>query len=231
MGEPFFFHRYATGIGWYGRNVLTRPIVRESRSPEAGRTTEHKETTLPGGKTHATPRRGLALLSAVLVCVVLAPPLAAADVSPADLNAAVRSLGFLSSLQSRSSIVIGVVYNGADPASKAQAARAAAELVRLAGPRSATITAFVVAAQDLGSQHYDAIYLMGLPAETSRAVSDFVRRQGVVSVSYDPACLEMQTCVLLVQARTSMSVVLDTALAKAAGAKFSTVFTMLVKRK
>jgi hypothetical protein len=171
------------------------------------------------------------LLSAVAVCLVLATPLAAADVSPADLNAAVRSLGFLSSLQNRSSILIGVVYNGADPASKAQAARAAAELARLAGPGSASIMAFAVAAQDLGSQHYDAIYLMGLPAETSRTVSDFVRRQGVVSVSYDPTCLEMQTCVLLVQARTSMSVVLDTALAKAAGAKFSTVFTMLVKRK
>jgi hypothetical protein len=163
--------------------------------------------------------------------VLLAVPVEAAEVTAADLQAAVRSLGFLSSLERRSSILIGVVFNGADPGSKASAMRASAELSRLAGPGSSTISAMPVAVQELGSQRFDAIYVIPLSVEHSRAVAEFVRRQGTVSVSSDPACLEAQSCVLMVQARTSMSVVLDTALAKAVGARFSTVFTMLVKRR
>lgn len=155
----------------------------------------------------------------------------AAEVTPADLNAAVRSLGFLASLQNRSTIQIGVIYNGVDPASRAQAQRAAADLSRLAGPGSASVSAQPVTAQELGNQRFDAVYLMSLPPEMSHSVGEYVRRQGVVSVSSDPQCLEAQSCVLMVQARSNMSVVLDTVLAKAVGAKFSTVFTMLVKRK
>lgn len=153
----------------------------------------------------------------------------AGEVTPADLNAAVRALGFLSSLENRPTILIGVVYSGAD--GRVQAQRAANDLSRLAGPGSATITAVPVAAQDLASQHFDALYLMTLPTDAGRLVGDYVRRQQVVSVSADSQCLDIQSCVLLVQARSNMSVVLDTALAKAVGAKFSTVFTMLVKRK
>jgi hypothetical protein len=182
---------------------------------------------LSGGRHHA--KRAFAWLSAATV--LFAGAAGAAEVTPADLNAAVRSLGFLASLQNRSSILIGVIYNGADPASRAQAQRAAADLSRLAGPGSATVSALPVAAQDLGAQRFDAVYLMSLPPELSRGVGDYVRRQSVVSVSSDPQCLDVQTCVVMVQARSSMSVVLDTALAKAVGAKFSTVFTMLVKRK
>jgi hypothetical protein len=162
---------------------------------------------------------------------VFAAAASAAEVTPADLSAAVRSLGFLASLQNRPVIQIGVVYNAGDPASRAQAQRVAGELSRLAGPGSASISAMPVAVQDLAGQRFDALYLLTLPPETSRNVGDYVRRQGVVSVSADPQCLDVQTCVLMVQARSNMSVVLDTALARAAGARFSTVFTMLVKRK
>jgi len=160
-----------------------------------------------------------------------AVPTAGAEVTAADLQAAVRSLGFLSSLERRSAIVIGVVYNSADPGSKVLAVRASAELSRLAGPGSSTISAAPVAVQELNGQRFDALYLTPLAAEHSRTVAEFVRRQSTVSVSSDPACLEAQSCVLMVQAHASMSVVLDTALAKAVGARFSTVFTMLVKRR
>lgn len=158
---------------------------------------------------------------------------AAVPVTTADLQAALRALGFLQSLQNRSTVSIGVVYNGADPASRAQAQRLAGELTRLPGPGSATVSAGVVAVQELGqsSPRFDALYLTPLPAELSRSAGEFVRRQSVVSISADPACLEAQSCVLLVQARSSLSVVLDTQLARAVGARFSTVFTMLVKRK
>lgn len=186
---------------------------------------------MSGGRKHAKPSRIAALLGAVIGALALAVPAMAAEVYPADLHAALRALGFLSSLQNRPVILIGVAYNGADPASRTLAGRTAAELARLAGPGSASVSALPVPVQELASQRFDALYLMPLPAETSRAVSDFVRRQSVVSVSSDPACLEFGTCVLFVQSRTTMSIVLDTALAKAAGAKFSTVFTMLVKRK
>jgi hypothetical protein len=165
----------------------------------------------------------------VLGWLAVAVPAGAGEVTPADLNAAVRALGFLSALENRPSILIGVVYSGAE--GRAQAQRAASDLARLAGPGSATVTAVPVAAQELASQHFDALYLMSLPPDAGRPVADYIRRQQVVSVSADSQCLEAQTCVLLVQARTNMSVVLDTALAKAVGAKFSTVFTMLVKRR
>jgi hypothetical protein len=194
--------------------------------PVAGFRRKHEETALSGGRHLA--KRAFARLCAASLFVAGA---GAAEVTPADLNAAVRSLGFLASLQNRPSIQIGVIYNGADPAARSQAQRAAADLSRLAGPGSASVSAQPVSVQELGNQRFDAVYLMGLPPEMSRSVGEYVRRQSVVSVSSDPQCLESQSCVLMVQARSNMSVVLDTVLAKAVGAKFSTVFTMLVKRK
>jgi len=95
------------------------------------------------------------------------------------------------------------------------------------------VSATIIAVKELdqSSQRFDALYLMALPAESSHPVVNYIKQQGIVTVSSDPACLEFQTCVLLVQSRASVSVVLDTALAKSVGARFSTVFTMLVKRK
>jgi len=181
------------------------------------------------GKAKAGIRAGL--LGAALLGVAIVCPAGAAEVTAADLQAAMRALGFLSALQNRSAITVGVVYPDAD--SKAQALRVAATLMRQGGPGSATVTATLVTVQDLSqsTQHIDALYLLALPAEGGRSVSDYVKRQSVVSISADPACLDVQACVLMVQARSSMTIVLDTALAQAAGARFSSVFTMLVKRK
>ena len=193
---------------------------------------QHGEmVSLRGKRRAAIRKRALAVLGALFGLLASSSLSAAAEVSQADLVATLRSLAFLSSLQNRSAIVIGVIYNGADPVSRVQAGRVAGDLSRLPGPGSATITAVPVAVQDLAGQHFDSVYLLSLPSEASHAAGEFVRRQNVVSVSSDPQCLEAQSCVLLVQARTTMSVVLDTALAKQVGAKFSTVFTMLVKRK
>jgi len=206
-----------------GREIV--PIASRHDPPQ------HEETDLSGGRHEVTRKRAHAWLGAVVGCLLSVSAGHAADATPADLEASLRALGFLSSLQNRSAILIGVIYNGSDPASRAQAARAAADLSHLAGPGSSTVTAIPVAAQDLGAQKFDAVYLMSLGPEAGRVTADYVRHQSVVSVSSDAQCLDAQTCVLLVQARTNMSVVLDTALAKQVGAKFSTVFTMLVKRK
>jgi hypothetical protein len=126
-----------------------------------------------------------------------------------------------------------VVYHGGEGEAKLAAARVAAMLARLKGPGSAAVQATLLSVPELSgfSQHVDALYLMPLPGEAGRPVADFVRRQNAVSISSDPACLDMGACVLMVQARSSTLIVLDTALAQAVGAKFSTVFTMLVKRK
>jgi hypothetical protein len=43
--------------------------------------------------------------------------------------------------------------------------------------------------------------------------------------------MDARCCVLMVQAGSSVNIVLDTALADAAGAQFSSVFTMMVKRR
>jgi len=194
------------------------------------RAIEGKSTVSGGIPQHWT--RGFAVLAAFLT-LALSAPSRAADVTPADLQAAMRSLGFLTSLQNRPSVTIGVIYHAGEADSKMQAARVAASLARLSGPGSATVSATLLSVQDLpqSTLHLDALYLLSLPAENGRTVSDFVKRQNVVSISADPACLDMGSCVLMVQARSSMTIVLDTALAQAAGAKFSTVFTMLVKRR
>lgn len=188
---------------------------------------------MSGVKKHRTSTLFAALCCAWAGLTTVVTPARAAEVSTVELRTALRSLGFLSSLQNRPSLLIGVVYVGSDSGSKAQAVRAAAELAKLAGPGSSTVFALAVPARELGqsSQHFDALYLMPLPPDSGRIVVDYATRQSVVTISSDPACLELQTCVLLVQARTSVSVVLDTTLAKTVGARFSTVFTMLVKRK
>jgi len=65
----------------------------------------------------------------------------------------------------------------------------------------------------------------------AKAIIDVVRRRRVVSISSDPACLETKCCVLMVHSNGKVDIVLDTALADAAGAHFSPVFAMMVKRK
>jgi hypothetical protein len=187
---------------------------------------------ITAGWARFSARQSLLGLGA-LFCLASSTPSLAAEVSLAELQATLRSLGFLTSLQHRPVITLGVVYHGADAEAKMQAARVAASLARIPGPGGASVQATVLSTQELSQStlHLDALYLMALPNDGARAASEFVRKQNVVSISSDPACLDEGVCVLLVQARPNMTIVLDTALAQAAGAKFSTVFTMMVKRR
>jgi len=175
------------------------------------------------------------IAAAVAVCATLAqmPPARAADVALADLQAATRSLGFLDSLQNRSTISIGVVYGASARAGKNSAAQTAGALAAMRGPGSAAIRANAVSVEELtqNAQHFDALYLMPGLAANSAQIADAVRRLHVVSISSDPACLDTRCCVLMVQAGSGVNIVLDTALATAAGAQFSSVFTMMVKRR
>jgi len=87
---------------------------------------------LSGGKTHRASRVVAALCGVLIGLAAAAAPARAGDVSSAELRTALQSLGFLASLQNRAAVVIGVVYYGADPGSKAQAIKTAADLSKLA---------------------------------------------------------------------------------------------------
>jgi hypothetical protein len=160
-------------------------------------------------------------------------PARASDVSLTEAQAAVRALGFLDTLQGHSSVVIGVTYRSGDTASKAAASRTATILAKLPGPGSSNVSADIIAVNELSDapRHYDALYLMPGLKEQGRAVGDFVRHQHIVSISNDSTCLDGQFCVLMIRANSGIEIILDTALAQAVQAKFSSVFTMMVKRK
>ncbi len=193
------------------------------------------ETNKLPGQEHGRTLVRVRIVAAAAICAALVAtqPACASDVAPADLQAATRSLGFLDSLQNRSTISIGVVYGTDVRDGRDQAARVAGILVRIPGPGSATIQATIVAVDDLAknNRHFDALYLMPSAGENGGLIADFVRRQHLVSISSDPSCLDARYCVLMVQAGSGVNIVLDTALATAVGARFSSVFTMMVKRR
>ena len=178
------------------------------------------------------------IAASAVICITFAltPTAHAAGVTLIDLQAATRSLGFLDSLQNRSTISIGVVYGAGVRDGKNSAAQTASALSAMRGPATpdlSTIHASIVTVDELAqnAQHFDALYLMPGVAANGAQVVDAVRRQHVVSISNDPACLDAKCCVLMVQAGSSVNIVLDMALAAAADAQFSSVFTMMVKRR
>ena len=181
--------------------------------------------------THNLTR--IAAIATICVAVAHSQTAYAADVGLADLQAATRSLGFLDSLQNRATISIAVVYGANVRDGKSAAARIAGILATMRGPGSSTIRANIVPVEELAQngQPYDALYLMPGIAASGGTIAEYVRRQHVVSISSDPACLSANCCVLMVQAGSGVSIVLDTALANAVGARFASVFTMMVKRK
>ncbi|MGA7713042.1 MAG: hypothetical protein WCA81_14150 [Rhizomicrobium sp.] len=174
------------------------------------------------------------IVAAAAICWTLSVPAAhAGEVAIADLQATVRSLGFLDSLQIRSTVSIGVVYSSNMRDGKNVAAQTANAFAAMHGPSSSAIHANIVTVDELlqNSQRFDVLYLMPGVAASGAQIADFVRRQHVVSISSDPACLDAKCCVLMVQAGSNVNIVLDTAMASAANAHFSSVFTMMVKRK
>jgi hypothetical protein len=161
------------------------------------------------------------------------PAHALAAVSSDDLRAIARSLGFLDSLPREGAIVVGVVYA---PGGEAGAARTADMLNSIDGPNSTTFKArsIPVGALALTGDHFDVLLIddgAGSDPAVAKAIGDAVRKRRIVSISSDPACLETKCCVLMVHSDRKVEIVLDTALADAAGAHFSPVFAMMVKRK
>ncbi len=186
-------------------------------------------------RRHSRKHRVATTVTSALICVTLALTSAAqaADVALADLQATTRSLGFLDALQNRSTISIGVVYAVNARDGKNSAAQTAGALAAIRGPGSSTIRANIVSVEELSgnAQHFDVLYVMPGATANGAQIADVVRRLHVVSISSDPACLDAKYCVLLVQDGSVVNIVLDTALATASGAQFSSIFTMMVKRR
>jgi len=179
----------------------------------------------------AAARRALrlAVAAAAFAAWTAAAAPATAAFTADDLQAAARTLQFLESLPRSGTLSVGLVYSG-DAAGAAEAAR---RFGALSAPNATRFDVVTIAAAELErySGHLDLLLLMPGTSASAAAIAGTVRARHVASISSDPACLETHCCVLMVRSGERVDIVLDTALADAAGARFSTVFTMMVKRK
>jgi hypothetical protein len=174
------------------------------------------------------------VLAAASLCALCSlSPVRAAEPSNADLEAVVRTLGFLETLRRDGPIFAGIVYAPNAPGARVQAVQVAERLSKMQGPNKAAIRATPIAADAFGqsTDQSDVIYLMpGVTAE-AQTIVEVARRRHLVTISNDPACLGEKCCVLMVRTDHGVEIVLQTALADAVGARFSAVFSMMVKRQ
>jgi hypothetical protein len=130
------------------------------------------------------------------------------------LATSARAIGFLNSLKRAAPVTVGVIYGGVGNGISFRA----------------SAIAFDELTSAVGS--FDILYLMPkLGGRAAEAASDAVRRLHAVSISNDPACLDAHACVLMVRSRNGTEIVLDMALADAAKARFSSIFTLMAKRR
>jgi hypothetical protein len=155
------------------------------------------------------------------------------QVSIDDLQAAMHTLSFLESLPKNGPIIVGVLYF--PDTSDAQAvAEATAQLIgTLHGPNSRTLQPLLLASNALAQfqGRLDVLWLTAGVCRHAPLIADSIRRHHLVSISADPQCAETQCCVIAVRTGQRVEISLNTALADAVGARFSLVFTMVVKRK
>jgi hypothetical protein len=162
------------------------------------------------------------------------PPMRAMDkVSADNLQAAIRTLSFLESLPREGVIAVGVVYPSDIPNAQALALETAKSIGDMRGPNSRPLQAVALSTIELGtfSGHLDVIFLMPGASKDSELILDAMRRHQLMSISGDPACADARCCVLMVRSGQRVEISLNTALAEAVGARFSLVFTMVVKRR
>ena len=174
------------------------------------------------------------LIIASLVMLFGVQPAHAMDpISIENVQASMRTLSFLESLPKAGPIVVGVVYPSDIPSAQA-VAEATAELIgTMRGPNSRALQPLVIAANALAQfqGHLDVLFLMVGASRYSAIILDSIRRHHLVSISDDPFCADAQCCVITVHTGQRVEISLNTNLAEAVGARFSLVFTMVVKRQ
>jgi hypothetical protein len=174
------------------------------------------------------------LIATLFVMLVGVGRASAMDQASIDnVQAAMRTLSFLESLPKDGPIFVGVVYPS-DISNARAVAEVTAQLIgTLHGPNSRTLQPQLISTNELSQYqgHLDVLFLMVGASSHSEAILDCVRRHRLVSLSDDPLCAVTQCCVIMVRAGQRVEISLNTALADAVGARFSLVFTMVVKRK
>jgi hypothetical protein len=174
------------------------------------------------------------LIAGLLFGIAAVVPAAyAAEITTPNLEAVVRSLGFLETLHRDSAISVGIVYAPNTAAARAQAMEVAERFSAMPGPNKSALRAAPVSADALGSSadQLDVMYLMPGASAESEAIIDAARRRHLVTISNDPSCLGQKCCVLMIRTDRGVEIILQTALAEAVGARFSAVFSMMVKRQ
>lgn len=174
----------------------------------------------------------LAMLAAFAVAGARAATHAAEPVTPETLDAVARALGFLETSPGDNSFLIAVVHAGG-PGDEAAAEQISGRLSGRPGPKRSRLVArsYSIDALLQSTDKIDAVLLVPGRAARSDAVSEFVRARRVLSISSDSDCLEVHCCVLMVKSGRNVEIVLDTGLANDVGARFSSVFTMMVTRQ
>lgn len=155
------------------------------------------------------------------------------QVSADNIQAAMRTLNFLESLPKEGTITVGVVYRSGVPAAQAMAEATAQLIGTMHGPNSRALKPIVISTDALAQSgdHLDVLFLVTGASKDSTAIVDTMRRRRLPSLSDDPSCADTGCCVILVRTGQRVEISLNTSLADAVGARFSLVFTMVVKRK
>jgi YfiR/HmsC-like len=182
---------------------------------------------------HISRIPSLIIMLFVLLFGVVPSARAIDQISVDNLQAAMRTLSFLESLPKEGAIVVGVVYPSGTPATRVLATETAKVIGTMRGPNTRMLQPLVFSTNDLGKfdGHLDVLFLVMGASKDAQAILNVMLSHRLVSISDDPACVDTKSCVLMVRTGQRVEVSLNTALADAVGARFSLVFTMVVKRK
>jgi len=149
------------------------------------------------------------------------------------VQAAIHTLSFLESLPKDGPIIVGVLYSSDTPDARAMAESIAQLIGTMRGPNSRTLQPLVLATSALAQfpGHLDVLWLAAGVCKHAALIVASIRSHHVVSISDDPQCADTQCCVIAIRTGQRIEISLNTALAGAVGARFSLVFTMVVRRK
>jgi hypothetical protein len=155
------------------------------------------------------------------------------EVTPSDLQAVANTFNFAEGLPHSGPIAVGVVFASDQPEAKIEAARLAARLDAIHGPNDLPLQGVAISVDELARLQYPPAVLLLLSGTIQRAsvINEVARRHHLITISTDPSCLDAKCCVLMVQANDRVKIVLDTAVADAVGANFSSIFAMMVERR
>jgi hypothetical protein len=183
-------------------------------------------------KQHIHTLTKLILTLLVLLLGVVPHAGGAEPISIDNLQAAMQTLNFLESLPKEGPVTIGVIYASEIPNSRIPATETAKAIGAMRGPNNRDVQAVALSIDDLShyAGHLAVIYLLSGASNHADAIMTAVRRLHALSISDDPACLAAKCCVLMVRSAQRVEITLNSALADAAGARFSLVFMMVVKR-